>query len=58
MVPTLVSAIVPLPPTIELVLTRVTSPAYVAALVLLLISAPPLTIPVPLMERALVFVMV
>ena len=50
-VPTFVKAIVPVPPTIELALPRVTSPAYEAALPLF-IKAPPELIPVPLMVRA------
>ena len=51
MVPTFVKAMVPVPPTIELALPKVTRPEYVAATPLF-ISAPPEETPVPLMVKA------
>ena len=57
-VPTLVSAIVPVPPTIDEELPKVTKPAYVAAVALLFINAPLLLIPVPLRVKPPVVVIV
>ena len=52
-VPVLLNAIVPVPATILLALSRVTKPETVAAVGLLLINAPPEAIPVPLRYRFL-----
>ena len=57
-VPELESVILPVPPMIEAFAPKLTKPAYVAAVLLELIKAPAPEIPVPLKDRALVFVTV